>query len=98
MSATRGGRARHADRVVVADFDRDLAAGHVHGDVAVAEADAVGDGCGGAAAGAGCEGVACAAFPDLDLNVVAVDYFKELHVGAVGEGRIDFDGSAVFAG
>ena len=36
-----GRRASHADCVVVADFDRDLAAGHVHGDVAIAEADAV---------------------------------------------------------
>ena len=93
-----GGGAGHADCVVVANLDRDLATGHVHGDVAVAEADAVRDGCGGAAAGAGGEGVACAALPDLDLDVVAVDDFEELHVGAVGEGRVDFDHRAVFAG
>ena len=93
-----GGGAGHAHGEVVANLDRDLAAGHVHGDVAIAEADAVRDGCGGAAAGAGGEGVACAALPDLDLDVVAVEDFEELNVGAVGEGRVDFNHCAVFAG
>ncbi len=93
-----GGGAGHADCVIVADFDRDLTAGHVHGDVAIAEADAVRDGGRGAAAGAGGEGVACAALPDFDLDVVAVDYFKELHVGAIRKGGVDLDHGTVFAG
>lgn len=47
-----GRGACHAHCVVVADLDLDLPAWHVDGDVAIAEADAVSDGCCGAAAGA----------------------------------------------
>ncbi len=93
-----GGGAGHAHGKVVANFNRDLTAGHVHGDVTVAEADAVCDGSGSATAGAGGEGIASAAFPDLNLNVIAVDDFQELHVGAVREGGVDFDDGAVLAG
>ena len=70
----------------------------MHGDGAIAEADSVSHRCGGTAARAGCEGVACAAFPYFDLDVVAVENFEELHVGAVREARIDFDCRAVCAG
>ena len=36
-------RTGHADCVVIADLDANLAAGHVHGDITVAEADTVRD-------------------------------------------------------
>jgi len=93
-----GGWACHTHCVVVADFNRDLAAGHVHGDRTIAEANSVSHRCGGTAAGARCEGVACAALPYFDLNVVAVENFEELHVGTVREARIDFDRGTVCAG
>ncbi len=92
------GGAGHPDGVVVADMDADLASGHVHGDVAVAQADSVGNGGCGAAAGAGGQGVAGAALPDFDLDVVPVDGLEELDVGALGEFLMYFDGGSVAAG
>ena len=68
----------------------------MHGDVAVAETDAVRYGGGGAAARTRREGVASAALPDLDLYVTAVDDFEELHIGAIREGWVHFDQSAIF--
>ena len=53
--------AGHHDRKAVADFDADLAAGHVHGDVAIDEPELVRDGRGRAGAAARGEGVTGAA-------------------------------------
>ena len=88
--------ASHADSKTVVNADCDLAAGHMHGNVAVAETYAVRYGGGRAAARTGREGVASAALPDLDLYVTAVDDFEELHIGAIGEGWVHFDKSAIF--
>ena len=59
-------------------MDADASAGHVDGDVFVAESDAVSDGGSSAAAGSRCEGIAGAAFPNFNADVVAVDDLKEL--------------------
>ncbi len=87
----RGGGAGHFDFVGVADANADGATGHEDGDVGIDEAKTMGDGSGRTAAAAGGEGVAGTAFPDLDPNGVAVDDFKELDVGAVGEVGMGFD-------
>lgn len=76
-------------------MDADFTAGHVHGDVFVAETDPVRDGSGGTAAGAGSERVTGTPFPDFDLNIVAVDHFEELDVGSVGELWVHLDGCAI---
>ena len=93
-----GGAAGHADGVVGGDLDADAAAGHVDGEVGLDEAEAVGDGGGGAGAAAGGEGVAGAAFPDLDADVGAIEDLEELHVGAAGEDRVCFEVRAVAVG
>jgi len=86
------------DLEVVLDADFDFAAGHFDEDVSVAMAEFVGYGGGGTAAAAGGEGVAGSAFPDLDLDGVAVENFEELHVDALGEIGVVFDVGADAAG
>src|SRR5258706_10429360 len=75
--------ARHANRKVVAYLDGDDAAGHVDGNRAVAQTKLVCHSRRRAAAAAARQGVACAALPNFDLDVRAVEDFHELHVCSV---------------
>ena len=67
--------AGHQDVEAVADFDLDDAAGAVDGNVFVHEAELVRHRRARAAAAAAGERVTCAAFPNLNLDVSAVEDF-----------------------
>src|ERR1017187_4521910 len=88
--------ADHADGEGVADFDFDDAAGTVDGNIFVHEAEFVRDRRGGAAAAAAGQRVARAAFPDLNLEIRAIQNFHELHVGLARKVRMDLQQRAEF--
>src|SRR5277367_2026138 len=73
-----GHAASHLNRKIVADLDLDFSAGHVDGDGTVAQAELVRHGRRRAAAAAACQRVTRAAFPNLNLDIRAVEDFQEL--------------------
>ena len=83
-------RAGHANRKIVADFDGNDAAGHVDGNLAVAQAEPVRHRRRRAAAAAARQRVTRAAFPDFDLDIIPVEHLHQLHVDAIRKAQVRF--------
>ena len=87
-------RAGHVNLKIVTDLYSYLSSWHVYRNVLVAESDAMGNCRSCAAAGARGERITCAALPDFDLNIIAVQNLKKLNIGSVWEQWVALNGSA----